>query len=122
MGRLRELLAHGGIAILAMVFALASATVLLGDAVAQTATSVLIQSLADDSGRSPLDFKIADTRIDLTFVLEEAIVVVVVLVALFTAWRLTSSARATCSECLSEVPAEATVCRYCTSELRSGNP
>lgn len=118
MGRIRELLAHGGIAFLAMVFALASATVLLGNAVADLATTVLVQSLDDNSGRSPLDFTIAGTSVDLTFVFSEAIVVAIVLIALFVAWRLTRSARTTCSECQSEVPTEATVCRYCTSELR----
>lgn len=118
MQRLRELFAAGGIAILAVVFALASATVFLGNAIAQVVVWVLVQTTGDEFGDTPFDFTIADTSVDLTSVFQEAIVVALVLVTLFVAWRLTRPARRTCSECLSDIPVEAAICRYCTSELR----
>lgn len=112
------MLAHGGIAVLAATFALAFATVFLASAISQEVISIFVQSFYDEEfGDSPFTFTVADTRIDLTLVLQEAIVVTLVGLALFGAWRLTRAARRTCAQCLSEVPAEATICRYCTSEV-----
>jgi large-conductance mechanosensitive channel len=119
MQKLREILADGGIVLLAVIFALAAATISLADAVSREVVSILVQSTGDEQfGDSPFTFTVGDTRIDLTYVFQEAIVVALVVLALFAAWRLTKRARRTCAECLSVIPAEGTICRYCTSENR----
>jgi hypothetical protein len=118
MQRLREMLAHGGMAVLAATFALAFATVFLASAISREVISIFVQSFYDEEfGDSPFAFTVEGTRIDLTLILQEAIVVALVGLALFGAWRLTRAGRRTCAQCLSEVPADAAICRYCTSEV-----
>ena len=119
MHRLREMLAHGGIALLAVVFALAAATVSLASALAHEVVSALEQSLYDPNTFSGglLRFTVFGTDVDYGLILQTAIVVVLIGVALFVLWRVTRGALRTCPECHSEVPHEATICRYCTSEL-----
>jgi large conductance mechanosensitive channel len=119
MHRLREMLAHGGIALLAVVFALAAATVSLANALAQQVVSAIEQSLYDPDTFTGglLRFTVFGTNVDYALVLQAGIVVVLIGGALFGLWRLTRDALRPCPECRSEVPREATVCRYCTTEL-----
>jgi len=114
---LRELLARGGVASLALVFALALAGFQLATSLAQQATSALAQNVSDFDRGYPLDFHIGDTRIDYSIVLQAALSLLLVGLGLYASWRLTRRAIRACSECRSEVPAEASVCRYCTAEL-----
>jgi len=110
--------AHGGIAILALVFALAFAGFYLANALAQVTIFVLQQHVGDsESGGSALQFRIAGTEIDYRFILQSSIAILLVAGALYGSWRLTRRAVRTCPECHSEVPREAAVCRYCTTEL-----
>jgi hypothetical protein len=110
-------MAHGGIAILAIVFALAFALFGVADALAEVAVSVLLQAAVDEEGRGDLSFTIADTTISYYAVLRGVFALIVVVAALYGAWRLGRSAVRTCPECRSEVPSEASICRYCTTEL-----
>ena len=114
---LREFLARGGISGLALVFALAFAGVELATAIAQVAVSVISQNLSDVDHGFRLDFHIGGTRIEYTLVLQAAVTVLLVLGGLLLVWQLTRSTVRACPECLSEIPDEASVCRYCTAEL-----
>ena len=118
MRRIRELLAHGGIAVLAGLFALAFA--LFG--VAQSLSFVIVyavqQHLVDENdGGSGFDFRIAGTEFDLYSITEAALALVVVVGFLFLAWKLTQRESRECPACHSDVPVGATVCRYCTTDL-----
>lgn len=117
MGRVRELLAHGGIAILALVFALAFAAFGLAVAFAREVISVLEQHLADDEGRGFYSFTLFETEIQYVEALYYAIAVALLAAGLLAVWLITRDRMQTCPECRSRVPIEATVCRFCTSEL-----
>lgn len=66
MQRLREMLAQGGIVMLAVVFALAFAAFELADSVSEAVVAALQQHLVDpESGGSGFDFRIAGTDFDL---------------------------------------------------------
>lgn len=117
MQKLRELMAHGGIAVLAVVFALAFALVEVADAIAEVAVAVLQQLAVDEERGGDLSFTIADTTIFYSAVLRGVFAVLVVVAALYGTWRLARRGVRTCPECRSEVPSEASVCRYCTTEL-----
>jgi predicted amidophosphoribosyltransferase len=52
-------------------------------------------------------------------VLLYAITVVLVIAGLFATWLLTRRAMRVCPECRSNVPREAGICRFCTSELHA---
>ncbi len=115
MPRLREMLAHGGIAALALVFALAFASFYLVDALSQVALFVFQQHIDET-----LEFKIAGTEIYYGQALVATLTVLFVAGALYGLWRLTRNTYRTCPECRSEIPREASVCRYCTTELPEG--
>jgi hypothetical protein len=115
--RLRELLAHGGIAILAIVFALAFAAFELVQSIAYQVVLAIQQGFDDESGDPVFDFTIADTRVDVTEVVLFAITVTLLTGALFGVWWLTRRTTRTCTECRSAVPAGASICRFCTTEL-----
>jgi large conductance mechanosensitive channel len=115
--RLRELTAHGGIAILAIVFALAFAAFNVAVSLAREAVSVLEQQRFDEEGGDPLSFTIGETTISYAATLLYTIVVALLALALVGVWRLTRRAVRVCPECLSSVPVAATTCRYCTTEL-----
>ena len=118
MQRLRELIAHGGIAVLTVVFALGFAVFFLAQAVSgQVVFAIQQQGRDDDGGFWEIGFTIADTRISFSEVLLSAITLVLLALALWGAWRLTGRAARVCPECRSSVPAAASVCRFCTSEL-----
>lgn len=65
-----------------------------------------------------LGFTIRGTRFDYHNVLATLISLVVVAGALALIWRLRPRETVPCPDCLSEIPSEAKVCRYCTSEVR----
>ena len=112
------MLAHGGIAILAVVFALATATVSLADALAREVISVLQQHLSDpETGEGFGEFTVFGTDVQYLFVLYAVLAVALIAAVLFGLWRIARSASRTCPECLSDVPREAAICRYCTTEL-----
>jgi large conductance mechanosensitive channel len=119
MGRLRELLAHGGIAVLAVLFALSFATFNLAVAVSRELVSALQQRAFDEDGGGDLSFTIFGTNISYAEVLLYAIAFVIVAAGLLGTWLLTRRDMRTCPECRSHVPREATTCRFCTSELQS---
>jgi large conductance mechanosensitive channel len=117
VGRIRELLAHGDIALLAVVFAVAFAAFNLASALAREVVSALQQHTIDSEGHGGLSFTIADTTISYDTVLLYAITLALVAGALLGLWLLTRSTTRLCPECASEVPRSASICRFCTSEL-----
>lgn len=117
MARMRELLAHGGIVILALVFALAFAAFNLAVAFAREMISVLEQHLADDEGRGFYSFTVFETEIQYIEAFYYAIVVALLVAALIAVWLVTGNRTRPCDECKSRVPVDASVCRFCTSEL-----
>ena len=117
MQRLRELVAHGGIAILAIVFALAFATFNVALSLAREVVSALQQNVFDEGSGDTFSFTIGDTTISYFEVLIYGIAAALVLLALAATWWLTRRTTRACPNCLSSVPAEASVCRYCTTEL-----
>lgn len=110
-------MAHGGIAILAVVFALSYAVFNIAVAIAREIVSVLQQHAYDEESGRSLTITVADTTIAFAEVLLYAITTGLVLLALFVTWLVTRGMSSTCPECRSHVPPAATVCRYCTSEL-----
>lgn len=110
------MLARGGMPILAVGFALAFAAISLANSVAQEVISVLVQTLDEGDGVT-LQFTVAGTDVHYGFVLQSAIVVSFVTALLFAVWHLTRGITRTCPECRSEVPRQASICRYCTIEL-----
>ncbi|HKX47728.1 MAG TPA: hypothetical protein VJM06_03615 [Gaiellaceae bacterium] len=118
MGRIRELLAHGGIALLALVFALALAGFNLAVAVSSQIVSALQQHTFDEGGGGGgLSFTVFETRIDYGELLLYAIALVLVAGGLYGTWVASRGTTRMCPECDSRVPPEASICRYCTSEL-----
>jgi large conductance mechanosensitive channel len=117
MPRLREMMAHGAIALLASVFALAFAAFSLATALAREVVSVLQQQTFDEESGDSLSFTIDGTSISYSEVLYYAIALVLVVFGLYCSWLLTRRTGRVCPECRSHVPAAATVCRFCTSEL-----
>ncbi len=118
MQRLRELLAHGGIAILAVVFALALAAFNLATAFAREVISVLQQHTFDEESGSSLTVTIAGTEIFYGEALLHAITLALVVLALFAAWLLTRRGTRFCPECRASVPVSASICRFCTTDLQ----
>ena len=118
MQRLREMLARGGIALLAVVFALAFATFELADSVSEAAVAALQQHIVDpESGGSGFDFRIAATDFDLYVVVRATTALFLIAALLFVVWRLTRRESTECPDCRSEIPLSASVCRYCTADL-----
>jgi hypothetical protein len=118
VGRIRELLAHGGIAVLAGLFALAFAMFGVAQSVAFAVVYAAQQHLVDEtSGGSGFDFRIAGTDFDLYAIVQAALTLVVVVALLLLAWKVTRRASRECPACRSDVPAGATICRYCTTDL-----
>lgn len=116
MVKLRETLASGGIATLAVVFALAFAAYYLVIATAQVAVNVLGQQISSRN-EFPFDLHIFGSDIQYEGILDGALTVVLVVLALYGVWRFTRGSVRICPECHSEIPRQASVCRYCTSEL-----
>ena len=110
-------MAHGGIAILAIVFALALATFGIATAIAEVVVAIVQQHALEEESAGDLSFRIAGTTIFYAGVLQAAIAVAFVVAGLYLVARLTRGALRTCPECRSEVPRAASVCRYCTTEL-----
>ena len=115
--RLRELMAHGGIAILAVVFALAFAAFQLANSIAQTALFAVQQHAGE--GFELIDFTIFETRIQLDAVVQALLSVVLIAAAWLAVWLLTRASVRKCPECRSQIDREASICRYCTTELTS---
>lgn len=109
-------MAHGGIALLAVVFALALSAFHLATALARELVSALQQNTGDETGSS-LSFTVGDTLVSYAEVLLYATTLALVALALFGTWLLTRRTTATCPECRSSVPLTASVCRFCTTEL-----
>jgi len=120
MPRLREMLAHGGIALLASVFALAFAAFSLATALAREVVSVLQQRTVDEESGDSLSFTIDGTMISYSEVLYYAISLALVVLGFYGSWLLTRRTDRVCPHCRSYVPAAATVCRFCTSEFEPG--
>jgi hypothetical protein len=114
--RLRELTAHGGIAILAVVFALAFGIFGVATAIAEIVVFALNQHVGDDEF-SLLELEIFGTDLPLDGVVRSLLALLLVGAALFAAWRLGRSTAQTCPACFSEIPRQATICRYCTTEV-----
>jgi len=110
-------MAHGGVATLALVFALAFAVYFLADALSEVAVVALQQHAIDPGGGGGLTFSIAGTRFEYAGILAGVLTVLLVGAAMYSVWRLTRRTVRACPECHSEVPREASICRYCTTEL-----
>ena len=117
MQRFRELTAHGGIAILAVVFALALATFNLATALAREVVSALQQHALGGEFGGALTFTVWETDVYYGEALLYGLTFVLAAAALLGIWLLARRASRTCPECRSSVPATASVCRYCTTEL-----
>lgn len=118
MPKLREMLVHSGIAVLTVAVAVGLAVLDLARAISQEAVRVLAQQIdnfEDDLG--PFAFRIAGTEIDYSFILQAAIALTLVAATWLAIWHLTRRLVRACPDCLSEIPREASVCRYCTAEL-----
>jgi hypothetical protein len=116
MQRLREMLALGGIAVLAIVFALAFAAFNVATAIAQIAVFTFNQHVGSEDF-DPLEFKVFGTTFYLDALVQGVLTLSLIAAALFGAWRLARTAVRMCPECHSDVPRDASVCRYCTTEL-----
>jgi large conductance mechanosensitive channel len=110
-------MAHGGIAILAIVFAVALAVFEVAREIGRETISVLNQKLYDEDGEDPLGFTIAGTQIHWGTTLSYVIALALVLVLLYGIWRVMRGSVRSCPECRSTIPLQASICRYCTSEL-----
>ena len=118
MDRLRALLSHGGIAGLAVLFAVAFATYGLAQSLAQVVVSALQQHLIDEeSGGSGFSFSVAHTEFEWYGVVLAGLALAFAAAFLFVAWRLSRRSLRECPSCHSQIPLEASVCRYCTTEL-----
>jgi len=118
VGRIRDLLARGGIAPIAALFAIAFATVELAEAVAFIVTGAIQQHTIDSgTGRSDLEFSLFHTRFDLNYVVQAFIALLLIAALLFAIWRVGRAKLQECPECLAEVPREARICRFCTTDL-----
>jgi len=103
---------------LAVLFAIAFALVELADGLAQVVIAAIEQHTVDPDGSgSGLDFRVLSTNFDLVYVLQAAIAFLLVGAVLWVVWRLTRTQTQECPECRSDVPAQARVCRYCTTDL-----
>jgi len=103
---------------LAVVFAIAFATFGLASAISTQLVQVIGQRAADPE-EDPFDLTIAGTHVEVSNILQSLFALVLVVAVLFGAWRVSRRSIQRCSECQSTVPREATVCRYCTSDLDS---
>ncbi len=110
-------MAHGGIAVLAIVFALALALFEVAREIGLETISILHQRLYDEDGDDPLGFTIAGTEIHLGTTLSYAIALALILALLYASWRITRGSFRSCPECRSTVPVQASVCRHCSSAL-----
>jgi len=102
VGRIRELLAHGGIASLAALFAIAFA----------------IFGLADpQTGGSGFAFRFLETEVELFVVTQAGVALLLVAGLLFGVWCFGRASLRECPECRSDIPRDARVCRFCTTDL-----
>ena len=102
---------------LAIVFALAFAAFNLAVAISREVISVLVQHTSDDNDGGFLSFTVFETEISYGEALYYAIAIMLLATSLYGAWLLSRHTTRICPECESQVPREASVCRYCTSEL-----
>lgn len=109
--------------ILAVVFAIAFAAFELADAIAQAVVTAIQYELLDpESGDSGLSIRIGETDIELSYVLQAGIALILMATLFLAIWRLTRRGSRTCPECLSAIPSQASICRYCTTDLPKGLP
>ncbi|HST26125.1 MAG TPA: hypothetical protein VLJ76_09040 [Gaiellaceae bacterium] len=99
---------------LAGLIAVALAALGVASALAYIGVSIIQQHVAPHGG---LEFHIGHTSVEYEDVLQAGIVVALVGVGLYWGQRLMAPAQQTCPDCLSSIPVEARVCRYCTSDL-----
>ena len=72
---------------------------------------------AGHGGASGRYDQLKDVAFDYAYVLQALLAAMIVVAALLGGWRLTRGQLKTCPECLSEIPHDASICRYRTSEL-----
>jgi hypothetical protein len=119
--RLRGTLANGGVAFLAIVFALAFAAFNVATALAQIAVLVFNQHVGSEDF-DPLELKIFGTTLYLDALVQGVLTVLLIAAALYGVFRLTQRSVVTCPECLSDIPRGASVCRHCTADVRDPEP
>jgi ribosomal protein L40E len=85
--------------------------------VATQVVSAIQQHSFDDDGGDLLSFTVFGTTVSFAEILLYAITLVFVALALFATWWVTRRASRVCPECRSTVPASASICRFCTTEL-----
>ncbi|SRR6266498_2538413 len=110
---------RGGFVALSVAFAIAFATYYVADALAQVVVVVLSQHVHrhEPSPFGNLSFTIGDTAIDYGVMLHRGLALALVGGALYALVRRDRNVLRECPDCLSEIPAEASVCRYCTCDL-----
>jgi ribosomal protein L40E len=78
---------------------------------------VLVSVIAQQTVRDSLQFHVRHTRVDVTDLLVSALALVLLAATLLALLRKSARFYRTCPECLSDIPHDATVCRYCTADL-----
>jgi large conductance mechanosensitive channel len=116
--RFRDLASEPGDA-LAGLIAVGLAAFAVANAVAQLGISILAQHLGSPD---VLEFHLGHTSIQYDEILQAVIALALVSAGLYWGYRLLVPSQQTCPDCLSEIPTEATVCRYCTSQLGPAAP
>jgi hypothetical protein len=111
--RFRDLASQEPGHVLAGLIAVALAAFAVANAIAQMGILILQQH----TSTGVAEFHIGRTSIRYDEVLQAVIALGLVGVGLYWGYRLLAPTQQTCPDCLSEIPAAAKVCRYCTSEL-----
>jgi hypothetical protein len=111
--RFRDLASQEPGHVLAGLIAVALAAFGVADALAH----VGIEALAQHTSTGALEFHVGHTAIQYADLLQAAIAFLLVGAGLYWGYHLLAPSQQTCPDCLSEIPAEARVCRYCTSDI-----
>lgn len=103
---------------LAALFAIAFATVGLADAISQVIMTAIQQHTADaETGGSGFALHFLGTDFELFFVAQAGFALLLVAGLLFGVWSFGRASLRECPECRSEIPRDARVCRFCTTDL-----
>ena len=113
MGRLaRESLVRNGVVGLALAIAAGLALFNLVSAIVGLLLVTPLQKLDFDYA-----FRIGGVVIQWGALLTDVLVAAAVVLGLWWFWKLAAALGRTCPDCRSEIPADASVCAFCTTEL-----
>jgi large conductance mechanosensitive channel len=102
--------------LLAVVFALGAALLGVANSVSQAVVAVVVQ-LGEGREFTQLSFELFGATVYYELVLTATLALLLVGAALVGVVLLAMRTATRCPECLSDIPREASVCRYCTAEL-----